>query len=104
MRFKRIMAAMLPFLTLFAVSALAKTNTDALGLSGLWQGGQGGGGGVKAWLSDGYVTKVLGLIFFCVGVWRAFAGSILQFFFMLGFAILVSQGATIIEAITPAIF
>ncbi|MCW1852099.1 hypothetical protein OLQ90_07490 [Campylobacter jejuni] len=44
------------------------------------------------------------MLLFCVGVWRAFAGSILQFFLMLGFAVLVTQGSTIIETINSATF
>jgi len=80
----------------FATSAFAG-NTDGLGAKGLWDT-------VSSWLNDTYVSRILALLLFCVGVWRAFAGSILQFFLMLGFAVLITQGTSIVEALNSATF
>ncbi|EOJ1335639.1 hypothetical protein ACM12L_000370, partial [Campylobacter jejuni] len=80
----------------FITSAFAG-NTDSIGAKGLWDI-------VSGWLNDTYVSRIIALLLFCVGVWRAFAGSILQFFLMLGFAVLVTQGSTIIETINSATF
>lgn len=92
MRIPKFLLVMFPFLSVFAVSALATNAEDKLGFSGLAAELVGDGtDGNKGWLGDAALTKVLGLIFFAVGVWRAFAGSILQFFLMLGFAVLISQ-------------
>lgn len=89
------------FFLLFMVAFLATNafagNTDSIGAKGMWDI-------VSGWLNDTYVSRMIALLLFCVGVWRAFAGSILQFFLMLGFAVLVTQGTTIIEAINSATF
>ena len=79
-----------------AVNMLAG-NVDGLGAKGLWDT-------VSGWLNDTYASRIIALLFFCVGVWRAFAGSILQFFLMLGFAVLVTQGTSIIEAMNGGLF
>lgn len=71
--------------------------TNNLGAKGVWDT-------VSGWMEDTYVARLVALIFFCVGVWRAFAGSILQFFLMLGFAVLVTQGNTIISTMNSATF
>lgn len=87
------------FFALFALlgtAAFAGT-TDNLGAKNLWET-------LSGWLDDTYIARILALMFFAVGVWRAFAGSILQFFLMLGFAVLVTQGNTIISAINSATF
>jgi len=78
--------------------------------------GQGSGGGtavegvlglkglfniLTSWLTNSYIPKILALIFFAVGVSKAFAGNILQFFMMLGLAVLVSQGGSIVKTLTP---
>lgn len=83
------------FLSLFAVSAFAGTD-DNLGLSSMWTT-------VSGWITDGYLTKLLGLIFFAVGVQRAFMGSVLQFFFMLGLSLLVINASTIMGTMFSAI-
>lgn len=83
-------------LMLVGTSAFAG-NTDTVGAQNLWNT-------LSGWLDDTYVARIIALMFFCVGVWRAFAGSILQFFLMLGFAVLVTQGNTIISAINSALF
>ena len=70
---------------------------DKFGAQSLWNT-------LSGWLDDTYVARIIALMFFAVGVWRAFAGSILQFFLMLGFAVLVTQGNTIISAINSATF
>jgi len=94
---KRKASLFLVMLLLFVgTSAFAGTN-DTIGAKNLWDI-------VSGWLDDTYVARLLALMFFCVGVWRAFAGSILQFFLMLGFAVLVTQGNTIISAINSALF
>ena len=90
---KRLVLFLAFVLSFGALSAVAGTSQqDALGIQGLWDT-------VSAWLDDAYATRIVALIFFCVGVWRAFAGSILQFFLMLGFAVLVTQGSSIIQAV-----
>ncbi|HEB9308962.1 TPA: hypothetical protein RZK30_001729 [Campylobacter coli] len=87
---------MVLFLGFFATSAFAG-NTDSIGAKVLWDI-------VSVWLNDTYIARIITLLLFCVGVWRAFTGSILQFFLMLGFAVLVTQGSTIIETINSATF
>lgn len=52
-------------------------------------------------MKKNFFLLVLFLGFFATS---AFAGSILQFFLMLGFAVLVTQGSTIIETINTATF
>jgi len=80
----------------FGTAAFAGT-TDNLGASQLWST-------LSGWLDDSYIGRILALMFFAVGVWRAFAGSLLQFFLMLGFAALITQGNAIISAINGATF
>lgn len=87
----------LAFVLSFGATTMLAGNTDSLGAKGLWDT-------VSGWLSDTYASRIIGLLFFCVGLWRAFAGSILQFFLMLGFAVLVTQGTSIIEAINGSLF
>lgn len=72
-------------------------NTDTLGAQQLWTT-------LSGWLNDTYVARIIALMFFVVGVWRAFAGSIPQFFLMMGFAVLITQGNAIISAINSATF
>lgn len=88
---------LLVFMLSFGTMSLFAGNTDGLGAKGLWDT-------VSSWLDDTYASRIIALLFFCVGVWRAFAGSILQFFLMLGFAVLVTQGASIIEALNSGLF
>lgn len=87
----------LAFVLSFGATAMLAGNTDGLGAKGLWDT-------VSGWLDDTYASRIIALLFFCVGVWRAFAGSILQFFLMLGFAVLVTQGTSIIEALNAGLF
>lgn len=87
----------LVFILGFLATSAFAGNTDSIGAKGLWDT-------VSGWLNDTYVSRIIALLLFCVGVWRAFAGSILQFFLMLGFAVLVTQGTTIIETINAATF
>ena len=87
----------LAFVLSFGATAMLAGNTDGLGAKGLWDT-------VSGWLNDTYASRIVALLFFCVGVWRAFAGSILQFFLMLGFAVLVTQGTSIIEALNSGLF
>ena len=82
------------FALLMGVSLIAGT-TDNLGLSGMW-------GTIQGWIQDGFLTKILGLMFFAVGVQRAFAGQILQFFLMLGLSLLVVNADTIMSTIFSA--
>lgn len=88
---------LLVFMLSFGTISLFAGNTDGLGAKGLWDT-------ISSWLDDTYASRVIALLFFCVGVWRAFAGSILQFFLMLGFTILVNQGTNIIEAVNSGLF
>lgn len=87
---------------LFALFAFLGTTAfagtaDNIGAQNLWNT-------LSGWLNDTYLARIIALMFFSVGIWRAFAGSILQFFLMLGFAVLVTQGNTIISAINSATF
>lgn len=87
----------LAFVLSFGATAMLAGNTDGLGAKGLWDT-------VSGWLNDTYARRIIALLFFCVGIWRAFAGSILQFFLMLGFSIVISQGNSIIEALHGGLF
>jgi len=89
-----ILFALFAFL---GTAAFAGTTDNYLGAQSLWNT-------LSGWLDDTYVARIIALMFFAVGVWRAFAGFILQFFLMLGFAVLVTQGNTIISAINSATF
>ena len=75
--------------------ALAGTS-DNLGVQGVWNK-------IDSWLSDGYLHKIIAAIFFVIGVMRA-TQSILQFFLMLGFAVLIFNAGTIIEKLAGATF
>lgn len=88
-----ILLAMFAFLGTAAFAGTA----DHLGAQSLWNT-------LSGWLDDTYVARIMALMFFVVGAWRAFTGSILQFFLMLGFAVLVTQGNAIINAINGATF
>jgi len=93
---KKIAIVFTMFAFFLTTAAFAGT-TDNLGAQSLWNT-------LSGWLDDTYIARIIALMFFAVGVWRAFAGSILQFFLMLGFAVLVTQGNTIISAINSATF
>lgn len=93
---KKFSLLLVVLLALLGTTAFAGT-ADTLGAKNLWNT-------LSAWLDDTYISRIIALMFFSVGVWRAFAGSILQFFLMLGFAVLVTQGNTIISAINSATF
>jgi hypothetical protein len=69
---------------------------DNLGVQSVWDK-------LDSWLQDGYLQKIIALIFFIVGVMRAMH-SILQFFIMLGFAILIFNAQSIIEKLAGATF
>jgi len=90
-RLKFVMAWMM----VAPVLALAGTQ-DNLGVQNVWQKVQG-------WLTDGYVQKIIAAIFFVIGVMRA-TQSILQFFIMLGFAVLIFNASTIIDKLAGATF
>jgi hypothetical protein len=70
--------------------------TDALGVKNVWQK-------ISAWLGDSYIHKIIAAIFFVIGVMRATA-SILQFFIMLAFAVLIFNANTIINKLAGATF
>ena len=89
-------AILLVMFAFLGTAAFAGT-TNNLGAQSLWNT-------LSGWLDDTYVARIIALMFFAVGIWRAFAGSVLQFFLMLGFAVLVTQGNTIISAINSATF
>jgi len=77
-------------------SVFAGTAGDALGLDSTWAT-------IQAWLNDSSFVSIVGLLFFAVGIQRAFMGSILQFFLMLGMALLVVNADTIMTATMGAI-
>ena len=93
---KKTVVLLLMVFVLGATAAFAGT-TDTLGAKDLWTT-------LSGWLDDTSVARIIALMFFSVGIWRAFAGSILQFFLMLGFAVLITQGNKIISAISTALF
>ncbi|MEA3373732.1 MAG: hypothetical protein U9Q62_08600 [Campylobacterota bacterium] len=82
------------FAMFMGASLWAGTN-DNLGLSSMWTVIQG-------WVQDGYLSKILGLMFFAVGVQRAFDGQLLQFFLMLGLSLLIVNADTIMATIFSA--
>lgn len=77
-------------------AAAVASSTDNLGLSTVWTT-------IQSWVQDGYLTKIFGLIFFAVGIQRAFMGSILQFFLMLGMSLLVVNADGIMGTVFSAI-
>jgi len=83
------------WLVVAPIMALAGTQ-DNLGVSGVWTK-------INGWLSDGYIQKIIAAIFFVIGVMRA-TQSILQFFIMLGFAVLIFNASTIINKLAGATF
>jgi hypothetical protein len=84
-----VMLMLLPMLS-FA------STTDNLGVQNVWDK-------INSWLQDGYIQKIIAAIFFVLGVMRAMQ-SILQFFIMLGFAVLIFNAQTIIEKLAGATF
>jgi len=69
---------------------------DNLGVQNVWDK-------INGWLADGYVQKIVAAIFFVIGVMRAMQ-SILQFFIMLGFAILIFNASNVIDKLAAATF
>jgi len=69
---------------------------DNLGVQGVWNT-------IEGWLNDGYVHRIIAITFFFIGLLRA-TQSILQFFIMLGFAVLTFNAGTIIEKMAGATF
>lgn len=92
---KRNAGFLLLLIAFLGTTVFAGTN-DNLGLSAMWTT-------ISGWITDGYLTKIIGLIFFVVGVQRAFMGSVLQFFFMLGLSLLVINASTIMSTMFSAI-
>jgi large-conductance mechanosensitive channel len=84
-----VMSMLLPMLS-FA------STTDNLGVKNVWDK-------IESWLADGYIQKIIAAIFFVLGVMRAMQ-SILQFFIMLGFAVLIFNADTIIKKLAGATF
>jgi len=87
--------AFFAWLMVMPIMAFAGTQ-DNLGVQGVWDT-------VYSWIEDGYLQKIIALIFFVIGVMRA-TQSILQFFIMLGFAVLIFNAGTIIEKLAAATF
>jgi len=91
------MKAKFQFFLLMTLPTLMFAGTDDnLGVKGVWDK-------ISDWLSDGYVSKIVAAIFFVMGVMRAMQ-SILQFFVMLGFAVLILNASTIIDKLASATF
>ena len=84
------------FVTMMTPVLTLASTTDNLGVQGVWNK-------ISSWLSDGYVQKIIAAIFFVMGVMRA-TQSILQFFIMLGFAVLIFNAGTIIQKLAGATF
>jgi len=82
--------------TTTATTATTATAEGVLGLKGVFNI-------LSSWITNGYAPKIFALICFAVGLQKAFTGHILQFFLMLGLAVLISQGDVIISKITADI-
>jgi len=81
----------------FMLPSLVFAGTDDnLGVQNVWDK-------INSWLSDGYVQKIIAAIFFVIGVMRA-TQSILQFFIMLGFAVLIFNASSVIDKLAGATF
>ena len=93
---KKIQLMFLLLVALVGTAAMAGTAGDALGLASTWTT-------IQSWLNDSAFVSIIGLIFFAVGIQRAFMGSVLQFFMMLGMALLVVNADTIMTATMGAI-
>lgn len=87
----KVIAAMVLLAMMIGASAHAGTS-DNLGIKGTYDI-------IVGWFTDAYVSRTVAIVLFVIGVTRAVQGAFLQFFIMLGFAILISQGQTIIEKI-----
>ncbi len=83
------------WMALAPVIAIAGTE-DNLGVQNVWDK-------ISGWLNDGYIQKIVAAIFFVIGVMRA-TQSILQFFIMLGFAVLIFNAQNIIDKLAAATF
>jgi hypothetical protein len=90
----KIVLMVLAFAVIAGVSAYAGS-TDNLGIKTTYDS-------VVGWFTDTYVSRTVAIILFVIGVTRAIQGQWLQFFIMLGFAVLISQGQTIIEKLFSA--
>ena len=88
--------AFFAWLMVMPIIAFAGTQNDNLGVGGVWTK-------VEGWLTDGYVHKIIAAIFFILGIMRA-TQSILQFFIMLGFAVLIFNAGAVIDKLTGATF
>ena len=84
------------FLLMTLPSLMFAGTNDNLGVKGVWDK-------ISDWLSDSYVAKIVAAIFFVMGVMRAMQ-SILQFFVMLGFSVLILNASTIIGKLASATF
>ena len=83
-------------LTLFMPMIVFASTNDNLGVSGVWDT-------ISGWLQDGYIQKIVAAVFFIIGIMRA-TQSILQFFIMLGFAVLIFNASTVIDKLAGATF
>ena len=87
----------LTLFVLFMLPNLVFAGTDDnLGVKDVWTK-------ISDWLTDGYVGKIVAAIFFVMGVMRA-SQSILQFFVMLGFAVLILNASAVIDKLAGATF
>ncbi len=89
-------AKFLFFLTMIMPVLSFAGTQDNLGVQNVWDK-------INGWLSDGYIQKIVAAIFFVIGVMRA-TQSILQFFIMLGFAVLIFNASNIINKLAGATF
>lgn len=92
---RKVFSKIKMFFLLLPVLSFAGTQ-DNLGVQNVWDK-------LDSWLQDGYLQKIIALIFFIVGVMRAMQ-SILQFFIMLGFAILIFNAQYIVDKLAGATF
>ncbi|MBF7047252.1 hypothetical protein IY804_04070, partial [Campylobacter volucris] len=47
---------------------------------------------VNSWLKDTHIVIIPSVILFCIGIWRAIAGSFIQTLLMCGFGVVTMQG------------
>jgi len=94
--FAKTKAKFMMFMVFVLPSIVFAGTDDNLGVSNVWDK-------INGWLTDGYVQKIVAAIFFVIGIMRA-AQSILQFFVMLGFAVLIFNASNVIEKLAGATF
>ncbi|EAI0686966.1 hypothetical protein COR16_04265 [Campylobacter upsaliensis] len=84
------------FLGIFALDLFAGTQ-NTVGLDSAWKN-------IEMLLKDAYVSKIICLIFVAIGLYRAYAGSMIQFGLMLMFAFISFNLDSIVNTMSSGIF